>query len=652
MSDKLRGEVAILIAGLVAVCVAAKAVLLPFPVTTVGEFIRWLLRLAIVVSPDVCFVAALGALFFAATWLVTCRGMGILPMRGTRAGCPCHVESAVRVLVYVTTFIATGYAVASVAIYRHTMVPLTLPSIFLMGGGEAASSIFACVSPATLACLILAPPLVALLPWIGQRVAGSPLRLTLSRRGFVGVTVLIAAYGAVCHYYVRTKWDDPNRWERRIAQSPHAVFVTSCVHELCQADTLELLGDPDDRDFTTSTEPSIWPASFVARSNRPTNIVWIVMESTSVEYLRLYGARHDTTPNLERLTRDGGVVFENVYVQSPSSCQSLAAMVASIYPRPAFGLTVRDEPDFDVPTIAEVLAEQGYRTCFAHSGYWKWKGRDHFLRSRGGQRLLDADNITGERINSWGVADQAMFQATLNWIDEGRNAGFSRSDAPFFLLAYTLETHHPYVAREPRRDFGVADENFHRYLNSLRAADELIAWFMSELGRRNLLDSTIVAVTADHGESFGQHNQTIHSFSVYEQAVHVPLILLHPRLRDTQPARVADVAQHIDIAPTLLDAVGIARPPAWQGRSLLRPEERADHRAYFFATGNQVVLGLRDGPFKYHYYLADGREELFDLAADLGETSNLAEEQADRCAAYRRKLGGFVQYQRRFLQRR
>jgi arylsulfatase A-like enzyme len=133
-------------------------------------------------------------------------------------------------------------------------------------------------------------------------------------------------------------------------------------------------------------------------------------------------------------------------------------------------------------------------------------------------------------------------------------------------------------------------------------------------------------------------------------------VLLHPALRDDQPPRVPDVAQHIDIAPTLLDVLGIEPPADWQGRSLLRREETANDlsrggRAYFIATGNQVVLGLRDGPYKYHYYLSSGHEELFDLTGDAAEMHNLAALRPDRCAGYKRKLGGLVSHQRRFLAR-
>jgi arylsulfatase A-like enzyme len=163
-----------------------------------------------------------------------------------------------------------------------------------------------------------------------------------------------------------------------------------------------------------------------------------------------------------------------------------------------------------------------------------------------------------------------------------------------------------------------------------------------------------VAVTSDHGESFGQHNQRIHSFSVYESAVHVPLVLLHPELREEQPPRIADVAGHIDVAPTLLAALRSAGfQPAQIGEVGAVDDSleacATDRRIYFFATGNQVILGLRDGPFKYHYHLSTGHEELFELPSDPGEMHNLAAEQPDRCATYKRKLGGFVSYQRRFM---
>jgi arylsulfatase A-like enzyme len=197
-------------------------------------------------------------------------------------------------------------------------------------------------------------------------------------------------------------------------------------------------------------------------------------------------------------------------------------------------------------------------------------------------------------------------------------------------------------------DFKVKDEELSRYLNAVRAADEKIAWLIDQLNRRGLGDSTVVAVTADHGEAFGQHNQRTHSFGVYEQTVHVPLVLLYPGLAEA-PKRSSTMGQHIDIAPTLLDLVGVPPPKDWQGRSLL--DESRSPRVYFLSVGNEVVLGLRDGRFKYHYYVDTTREELFDLDADPAELKDLAQIEPERCAGYRARVGGYVTYQRGFLAR-
>jgi len=487
--------------------------------------------------------------------------------------------------------------------------------------------------------LLALPTLTRRIPWLAS--APPP-----PARGILLAFIVVAVYGFVCRSYVQAQWSDPNRWERRIAQNPHMVFVASSLKLLFHREVVDFFDNPDESDFLRDQpRPDARPLSqLIPQDARPKNVILIVLESTGVEHLGLYGSKHDTTPNLQRLAQDGGVTFENLYVQSPSSCKSLAALTASIYPRidPWRRLLVRDFPDFKVPTIAETVAEQGYRTCFAHSGYWNYMKRDRFLRRRGASQLIDAGSLPGQSVNSWGVADRAMFQATLDWIDE-------KPRQPFFLLAYTIETHHPYVAREPLQDFGVEDPDLNRYLNAVKTADATIGWLMAELRRRGLDRSTLVAITADHGESFGGHNQRIHSFSIYESAVHVPLILLHPCLKNF-PRRIDTVCQHIDIAPTLLHLLGIDVPDAWQGRNLLQEKaRRATRPAYFCALGNEIVLGLRDGNLKYHYYLDSGHEELFDVAADSAESHNLAADHPGRCQRYRRKLGGWVRYQRRFL---
>ncbi|MDA7979182.1 MAG: sulfatase [Pirellulales bacterium] len=661
--SKSRSEILALSLGLAALLIAVKFVLLPFPVETVGQFARWALRLALVAAPDICFVAG------------TC----VAALAGNRmlARFPAAHTTA-RLLGYAVFYVLGIFGVASVGIYKWTMAPLSWQGLQMAGGVETfSSSLAAYVDLITVSVLLSAPAIVILLPFVVRRFstlrrknrpthqrwrptvlhAGTrslrALRRIMprGRRCALAAITGIALYGFVSHSYIQANWIDPNRWERRIAQSPHAVFLQSVLTDLVWGTALPL--DDEQADLSDFAAAKPGSSTYAPKDERPKNVLIIMLESTAAEYTSLTRAsefgpaarvQRPTTPRLAEAAAQSGIIFDNCYVQAPSSCKSLASLMASVYPRTDWWLLVRDNPRFAVPTIAEQLTERGFRMCFAHSGTWSWKQRDAFLAARGGQTLLDASSIPAEKVNSWGISDRDMFDAVLDWIDHA-------PQRPFFALAYTIETHHPYVVRSAEIDFGVEDPNFNRYLNALHETDRQIGRMLDELRRRGLLDDTLIAITADHGESFGQHNQRIHSFAVYDAAVHVPLVLLHPSLVDHQ-RRDDRMAGHVDLAPTILDMLSITSPPDWQGQSLFA--DRARQRNYFFCTGNEIILGLREGAFKYHYYVDSGYEELFDLSQDPGETANLANHVSvgktyrDKMADYRRRLAGLVRHQQAF----
>lgn len=610
--------------------VAAKLLLLPFPVSTPGEFARWLLRLALVASPDVCFAVGLATV----CWLIS------LPL----AHWPAVVGRSWRAVSLSLFGFCAVYAIASVPMFKVTKVPFTVRLLSFVGGPEVMLSSAGEYFPrGTIAMLVAAPLLVVLAPWLARR---GWLGRALARVGPKCTAVslaLVALGGGVCERYVRVRadWADPNRWERRIAQSPHWVFVSSCLAEFSKEKpfTQNFAFDRnDDSDFRRPAERG--PAQpLAAAKQRPKNVILIVLESIAAEYFGVQGSRFDTTPNLDRLAKERGVVFDNAYAQAASSCKSLLSISSSVYDRPDWLLIVRDHPGFDVPALPQVLKQRGYRTCYAHAGYWGWQRREQYLQDHGVDELFDATDHRGAEINSWGIADHTMFGDVLKWIDVN-------PDRPFFAYAYTMETHHPYVAPPEHHDFGVKDHELARYLDAIRAVDGEIAWLYAELEKRGLADSTLFVITGDHGESFGQHNLRTHSFGIYEQAVHVPLVLLHPSLRDA-PRRRTQVARHIDVAPTVLDLLNVPAPAEWQGQSLMRDND--DRPAYFLSVGNEVVLGLRDGQYKYHYYVDTQREELFDLTADSAENVNLAEAEPTRARRYRGRLGGWVAWQHEFL---
>jgi lipoteichoic acid synthase len=679
--------------GLAVLLAGVKAVLLPFPVSTPTELLRWVLRWAIVAASDVAFAAVLTAF-----WLVARRAVWRWPA----------LLLFVRWAWRGAFVLAATYGVASVAIFRALRAPLRITHLWLAGSPDALqSSVAACVSPASLAVLAAGPLLVCGALWWQPKFVRR-LAAAGRARHLMAVLTAVAACTAVCRGYVHARWTDPNRWERRIAANPHWVFLQSCVEQWLSPgglwtalDGLDECADPPAARRPCAAvvlPPDVRP---------PRHVLLVLLESVSAEYLSLYGARYDTTPHLARIAATDGVVFDNAYVTSPCSCNTLATLALGIHPRLDATLLVRDAPHVPVPSLPEILRDAGFRTCFAHAGAWSWKQRDRFLRLRGAETLIDAESLGAPRVTSWGIADRRMFQAVLDWID--------RSDGrPFFALAYTIETHHPYVAGEAPRDFGVGDPHQQRYLNAVRGADELIGWLYAELQRRGLADETLLVVTSDHGESFGQHNQRVHSFSVYDHAVRVPLVLIHPALR-TCPRRVAAVRSHVDLPPTIVQLLGIEPPPQWQGSHLLRhvlpaataqhtshggvapaqgstvpeggqrspaegdavpsggdgplaPRDSApggrggprggrsgpshgsseapdDEAAFFVASGNEVILGVRLGDYKYHYYVESRYEELFDVAHDPHETANLAPARGELCRRLRGCLAGFVRQQ-------
>ncbi len=615
-------ELPALALGLAVVLVGVKLVLLPFPVSSALEFARWGLRLALVVALDLAFVAGLWAVCRGGYWLLRHR---------------CKLTQGWRAAVIAMFYLAGLYAVLGIPMYRITVEPFSIRLLSFMGGPTImASSIAPYATVQLLAALLLAPLVVVCLPrilrrWTSQRTLAMP-RLTLA-----GAFLLLTVYVSVSQAYIRQAWPEPHCWERRISQNPHLVLLRSCVTEACSSQPLTLtmmFDQTDESDF--SAKRPLTPETIPVELAGVKNVIVVLLESIGAEYLGIYGGPPETTPNLARLAAGGGLVFDNYYVQVPNSCKSLVSLTQGIYPRVDWQLIVRDAPNYPVASLPRCLADRGFRTCYAHSGYWDWKQRDEYLRAQGVDTLIDGNSIDAPAINSWGVNDRAMFQSALDWVD-------AEPDRPFYLVAYTIETHHPYAVPQSPAEFDVDDEELARYLNSIRAADEHLAWLMEQLRERGLDESTLVVVTSDHGESFGQHQQREHMFGIYEPNVHIPLVLLHPQLAGRGVKHISEVRQQLDLTATLAQVLGVTPPAEWQGTGLFRPGEP---RVYFFCVGSTVVLGLRDGRYKYHYHVERGYEELFDLEQDPTEAHNLASQMADRCKAYRLRVAGLATYQR------
>ena len=191
------------------------------------------------------------------------------------------------------------------------------------------------------------------------------------------------------------------------------------------------------------------------------------------------------------------------------------------------------------------------------------------------------------------------------------------------------------------------------YDGNLRAADRAVGALRAHLERLGLWDRVVVIVTADHGEALHEHGHVGHNQQVYEESVHVPLVVRLPNGLGRRGLRRHVLTSHLDLAPTVADLMGVlgkgGSDRAFHGRSLL-PALFADPPPSAVAsrtTGDRPVYALRTGPHKYIFDRTAGREELYDLERDPGERRDIAPDSPLLTAVYRQMLGQWLAEVRR-----
>jgi phosphoglycerol transferase MdoB-like AlkP superfamily enzyme len=367
------------------------------------------------------------------------------------------------------------------------------------------------------------------------------------------------------------------------------------------------------------------------------NVVLISLESTAAQYLSLYGSQYDVMPNLSALARQA-LVFENAYAVYPESIKGLFSVLCSVYP--AFDSQPEEYAHSGCRSVADVLGEAGYRTAMFHSGRFGYLGMDSIVRNRGYQTLEDAGAIGGNYNSSFGVDEPATVTRMLAWIDS-----LPRGQR-FFLNYLPIAGHHPYASPERGPFTGTAEID--QYRNALHYGDASLGSLVEGLRARGLERNTIWLIYGDHGEAFHQHEGNFgHTFFVYEENVHVPLIVAAPGAMNGQQ-RVRKVVSLVDVAPTILDLLGIAPPASYQGRTML---DAAPRMALFFTDYSLGLLGLRDGRWKFIDETGSGRVELFDLDRDPREASNLAAQHAANAAWYETVVRGWSRAQQSYMAR-
>jgi len=367
------------------------------------------------------------------------------------------------------------------------------------------------------------------------------------------------------------------------------------------------------------------------------NVLLITIDTLRADAVGAYGNRIVATPWIDRLAA-AGVRFDQARASTVVTLPSHANILSGLYP---FRHGVRENAGFRFPagveTLATLLHARGYRTGAFVSAF-PLDARFGLTR---GFDLYDDHFAKGETNVAFRVPERpatATVAAARDWIARRDPAEGSAAARPWFAWVHLYEPHFPYTPPEPYASrYGGAP-----YLGEVAATDAALAPLLQPPLDGPADADTLVVLTADHGESLGEHGEMTHGLFAYEGTLRVPLILFQRGA--FKPQAVSEPVRHVDIMPTILDALGAPAAAALDGRSLLplAAGAAAEPTATYFESlsaslnrGWAPLYGVSRASLKY---IDLPIPELYDVAADPAESRDLAPSRPDDVRELQRLL--------------
>jgi arylsulfatase A-like enzyme len=426
--------------------------------------------------------------------------------------------------------------------------------------------------------------------------------------------------------------------------------------------------------------------SGAAKEVKRRNVAFYLIDTCRADQLSAYGCPRKTSPFLEKLAAMGAR-FDHCFAQAPWTLPSMSAILTSCYPSVTGMHRFFDQLDPAFVTLPEALQQAGWHTAGFSANPLMGKMSNY---QQGFDEFTEAADVIpgGDAIGHSTGSARALNQKVLPWLQQNQKW-------PCFLYVHSIDPHEQY-APEPEflRRFTTPDrereyrkqlveirqknpgkigsvttqEHFDRahvkvgpfietalalYDGDICANDDEIGPLFDTLRRTKPLEEWILVVTADHGEEFFEHGGTSHAYTLWNELLHVPLIVVAPGL---VPAGlvVKEPVQSLDLYPTLLELLGVAPPPDLQGTSFAascRGDEKAAGHPVFaenhsmpgserFLPEQGNMLTVIEGPWKYILNVKSSfnrprpRHELYRLDRDFAEKNNLAESEPERVARF------------------
>lgn len=365
------------------------------------------------------------------------------------------------------------------------------------------------------------------------------------------------------------------------------------------------------------------------------NVLLLTIDTARADHFGMYGYARPTTPNLDAMA-SAATVFSHSWAHAPSTRYSIPAILTGRLPLDVhYDTSVSGWPGIlpSATTIAEALAPLGFTTG-AITNYWYFDRTRHMDQ---GFAEYDNDNARLHSSVSGAGPEQTRGSSSQQQTDKALAFVARHAAARWFLWVHYYDPHYAYEPHTEVPSFG--SDRVALYDGELRFTDHHIGRLLDDLRTRGLYDRTVIALTGDHGEGFGEHGVELHGYHLYAPQTQVPLVIRVPGL---PPRRAATPAGHIDLLPTLVNLAGGAPSPDMMGRSLVDVIAGTDTPRTVFQQlsyeGNHEMRGGADAQCHVIYNVSpDTSWEVYRIDRDPLETRDLADDD-DACAATRRAV--------------
>jgi len=367
------------------------------------------------------------------------------------------------------------------------------------------------------------------------------------------------------------------------------------------------------------------------RHTKKMNVVLITLDCLRSDHLGCYGYKRNTSPNIDKFASEG-VLFTRAIAQGTRTVPTMGSIVTSTLPRTHLLMEWEDMMNPKLSSLAEILKGKGYKTIFVigNSKMGDGEFQDKALReiSKGFNYLYHNNDAT---------------IATNKAIDYV----YKYSKNHFFIWIHYLNTHTPYADYIPYDKLFVNDGLYYnpyiknqndeevikhldyiaKYDRAIRTVDAEIDRIMESLILNKLDKNTLIIISADHGEMFGEHGwYFVHGSTLYEPLLRVPLIIIFKNIISQKKVIDSQISVDLDIAPTILDILGIKKPKTMQGHSLLGViTGKEEYPLEYIFSDERTTKSVKYGDWKliYNETKNEDKYELYNLASDLTESNNL-----------------------------